>query len=173
MPGTTDEHPVLFRIEVNAGSGSGGKILNRPIPPAFPESVRFVEQNFYTRCKELVVDRDPRHHEFLIQLRAFDAARSGTGIGLPMLLALCSGLLDKCLKGGLIAVSALNFGRTLDPVHNSVTLAELATEKQATILLLPISARRQLFEFPDELATKIDIQFYTDVRDALMKSLGD
>ena len=53
------------------------KILNAPVPPAFRESVRYGEQNLYTRAKELVGDRDPRSHEFSVQLRAMDADRSG------------------------------------------------------------------------------------------------
>lgn len=172
-PGSTDENSGLFRIEVNVGPGSGAKILNQPVPPAFRESVRYAEQNLYSRGRELVGDRDPRHHEYSIQLRAFDAARSGSGIGVPGLLAICSALLEKSLKGGLIAVGALNLGGTVDPVHNPVNVAELAIEKQATILLMPISARRQLFELPDDMAAKIDIQFYTDMKDALMKALAD
>jgi ATP-dependent Lon protease len=38
---------------------------------------------------------------------------------------------------------------------------------------MPISSRRQLFELPDELATKINIDFYADVTDALMKGILD
>ena len=38
-------------------------------------------------------------------------------------------------------------------------------------LLMPISARRQLFELPDELATKISIEFYGDSKDAFLKAL--
>jgi len=34
-PGGMDEHPGLFRIEVNEGPGTSLKILNKPIPPAF------------------------------------------------------------------------------------------------------------------------------------------
>jgi ATP-dependent Lon protease len=172
-PGSTDEHPGLFRIEVSVGPGSGAKILNHPVQPSFRESVRIAEQNLYSSSKILVGDRDPRHHEFSIQLRALDAAKSGTGIGMPTLLALCSGLLEKSLKGGLIAVGALNLGGTIDMLHNPVSIAELAIEKKATTLLVPLSARRQLFDLPDELAAKIDIQYYTDIRDALMKSLAD
>ena len=40
-------------------------------------------------------------------------------------------------------------------------------------LLLPISARRQLNELSDEMATKISILFYADAREALIKTLGD
>ena len=77
------------------------------------------------------------------------------------------------LKGGLIAVGGLNLGGGLDPIYNAVNVAELAVEKGATTLLIPISARRQLNELSDEMATKISILFYADVREALIKALGD
>ena len=64
-------------------------------------------------------------------------------------------------------------GGTIEPVHNAVTLAELAVEKGAKSLLLPVSCRRQLFELSDEMATKLDIEFYQDGRDALLKALAD
>ena len=54
-----------------------------------------------------------------------------------------------------------------------MNIAELAVEKGATTLLIPISARRQLNELSDEMATKISILFYADVREALIKALGD
>ena len=43
-----------------------------------------------------------------VQLRAFDAARQGNSLGLPVLLALCSGLLRTSLQGGLIAVGGVS-----------------------------------------------------------------
>ena len=58
------------------------KILNQPTPPPFRESVKVGEQNLYTRAKELVGDRDPREHEFSIQMRAIDADKIGNGLGL-------------------------------------------------------------------------------------------
>src|SRR5947199_6450406 len=71
-PGGPDEHAGLFRIDVTTGPGSNVRILNQPPPPPLKESVRCAEQNLYVRAKELVGDRDPRAHEFSIQLRAFD-----------------------------------------------------------------------------------------------------
>ena len=121
----------------------------------------------------MVGDRDPRQHEFSVQLRAFDASKSGAALGLPALLALCGALLGKSLKGGLVSVGGLNLGGGMDPVYNAVSVAELAVEKGATSLLIPISARRQLNELSDEIATKISILFYSDVREALFKALGD
>ena len=83
-----DAGPGLCRIEVTVGPGSGVKILNQPTPPAFRESVRVGEQNLYTNARDLVGDRTPRQHEFTVQLRGFDADKSGTGLGLPILVAL-------------------------------------------------------------------------------------
>lgn len=35
----------------------------------------------------------------------------------------------------------------------------------------PVSCRRQLYDLSDDMATKVDIQFYQDARDALLKAL--
>lgn len=51
--------------------------------------------------------------------------------------------------------------------------AEMAVEKGAKSLLLPVACRRQLCDLSDEIATKLDIEFYQDVRDALLKALVD
>jgi len=61
----------------------------------------------------------------------------------------------------------------LAAVYNAVNVAEIAIEKGATTLLIPISARRQLNELSDDMAVKISILFYADAREALIKALGD
>ncbi len=170
-PGGLDTSPGLYRIEVTVGPGGGVKILNAPVPPAFRESVKYGEQNLYTRSKELVGDRDPRSHEFSVQLRAMDSDRSGSGLGLAVLVALCSSLLERSIQGGLIVVGALNLGGSVEQISNPVAIAELAVEKGATTLLMPISARKQLFNLSDEMATKISIEFYADPADAFIKSV--
>jgi ATP-dependent Lon protease len=170
-PGGQDENAGLYRIDVQEGPGSGVKVLNKPTPAPFQESIRYAEQNLLARARELVGDRDPRQHEFNVQLRAFDASRSGAALGLPALLALCSALVGKSLKGGLIAVGGLNLGGGIDPLYNAVSVAELAIEKGAETLLAPIAARRQLNDLSDEMATKLSILYYADAREALLKSL--
>ena len=74
---------------------------------------------------------------------------------------------------GRVAVGSLNLGGSVDPVFNPVDIAELAIEKGARILLMPVSARRQLIDLPDDKATKVDIQFYGDAREALIKGLAE
>ncbi|MGP4905168.1 protease Lon-related BREX system protein BrxL [Psychrobacter faecalis] len=166
-----DDNAGLYRIEVNEGPGSGVKILNNPAPAAFKESLRYAEQNLYARSMQLIGDRDPRAHEFTVQLRAFDAAKKGSRIGVAALVAMCSSILKKSVKGGLILIGEINLGGSIEPVTNAVNIAELAVEKGASVLLMPVTARRQLYDLSDDMATKIDIQFYQDARDALLKAI--
>ncbi len=170
-PGADGAGAGLHRIEATVGPGSGVRILNHPVPPAFRESVRVGEQNLYVQAKELVGDRDPRHHEFSIQLRAMDADRSGTGLGLPVLVAFAGALLERNTRGGTIVVGPLSLGGAVELLPNPVSIAELAVDKQAATLLMPVAARRALSDLPDELWTKLNIEFYADTADCVFKSL--
>jgi ATP-dependent Lon protease len=171
-PGSGDENPGLYQVNITEGQGSGVKILNQPAPAPFKESVRCAEQNLYVRPKELVGDRDPRQHEFSVQLRAFDSAKSGSAVGVGVLLALCSSLLQKSIKGGLAVTGGLNLGGSIETIFNPVAVVEIAIEKGAASILMPISSRRQLNDLPDDLAAKITIHYYLDARDALLKALA-
>jgi len=170
--GGSGENPGLYKVDITEGPGSGVKILNQPTPPPFRESVRCAEQNLYVRAKELVGDRDPRQHEFSIQLRAFDSAKSGSAVGVAVLVALCSSLLQKSIKGGFAVTGGLNLGGSIETIFNPVAVVETAIEKGAASILMPISSRRQLNELPDDLAAKITIHYYVDARDALLKALA-
>jgi ATP-dependent Lon protease len=169
--GGQEETTGLYKLEINVGPGSGIKILNKPTPPQFQESVRYAEQNLYSKSKVLIGERDPRSHEFSIQLRAFDASKSGNGTGMAVLIGLCSAILEKNIKGGLVIIGQLNLGGSLDMVFNAVNLAEIAIEKGATTLLIPLNARKQLNDLSDDMITKINIQYYSDLKDCLLKAM--
>lgn len=170
-PGSDEAGAGLYRVEVAVGPGGGAKILNHPAPPAFRESVKVGEQNLYGRSRELVGDRDPRAHEYAIQLRPFDADRSGAGLGLPVLVACVGGMLERSVRGGMIIVGPLNLGGSVELLSNPVAIAEIAIDKQAATLLMPVATRRALNDLPDELWTKINIEFYSEPTDGVFKSL--
>ena len=172
-PGGQDEGTGLFRIEVNESKGSGVRILNQAPPGPFRESVRIAEQNLYVRSRELVGERNPREHEFSVQLKSFDAAKSGDQVGGGMLIALCSALLGKPLKGGLVVCGGITLGGSLEPVHNPIDIVELAMEKGAVAVLLPVSSRRALIDLSDDVATKVQVLFFSDAVDALRKAIHD
>lgn len=172
-PGSGEAGAGLYRIEVTSGPGTSVRILNTPAPPGFKESVKVGEQNLYSLAKKLVGDRDPRTHEFSIQMRAMDNDKTGIGVGLPVLVALAGSLLERSTRGGLIIVGSLNLGGSVEMLPNACALVEIAVEKQASVLLMPVAARRQLNDLPDEIWTKINIEFYSEASDGFFKALTE
>jgi len=172
-PGGQDEGSGLYRLEVNDTPGSGCKLANVQPPAPLRESVTAAYQNLLAHAQQLVGDRDPKYRELTVQVRAMDAPKQGAHLGVPLLLAFCSAILGKSLKGGLVIVGGLTVGGSLEPLYNGVDVAELAAEKGAQTLLLPISCRRQLNDLSDEVAAKLTVTYYLDARDALLKGLGD
>ena len=168
-----DEGAGLYRIEVSEGPGGGVRILNRPAPQAFAEAIKYAEANLYSRAAELVGDRNPREHEFSVQLRAYDASKGGRSLGVAALLALCGVLIGKNLRGGLVVVGGLNLGGSIDLLPNAIDAVELAVEKGASVLLMPVSSRKQFINLSDDMATRINVLFYGDVRKAFIKAIAD
>ena len=54
-------------------------------------------QNLHARSRELVGDRNPREHEFTVQLRSFDAAKAGAQTG----FLFCWRYRRRCVSGAL------------------------------------------------------------------------
>ncbi len=172
-PGSHDEGTGLYRIEVNEGPGGTVRILNQSPPPPFRESINFAIQNLYTRAGELVGDRNPREHEFTVQLRSFDAGKSAAHTGVAALVALASALLARPLKGGMAVVGGINLGGSIELVHNPIDVVDHALAKGATAVLIPVSCRRALVDLSDDAATRVQLLYYADAPDALRKALHD
>ena len=123
---------------------------------------------------ELVGDRNPREHEFAVQLRSFDAAKSGDQSGCGGAGRLwprrCCG---RPLKGGLAIVGGITLGGSIEPVHNPIDLVELALEKGATAVLdagvMPPRACRSFRRCRHQGAGF----FYLDAADALRKAVHE
>src|SRR6202011_4715281 len=77
------------------------------------------------------------------------------------------------LKGGLAVVGGINLGGSIEPVHNPVDVVEHALSKGASAILVPVSCRRQLVDLSDDVATKVQVLFYSDAADALRKVLHE
>ena len=141
--------PGLYRIESAEYPGRRARgLLNQAAPAPLRESFKVAEQNLVAQARSLVGDRDPREHNLTAQVRALDAAKTGAGLGLPILLALASAMLQRSVRGGLIAVGNLSLGGGVETVLNAAALAEHAMEKGATRaaapgLRSPSAARRQ------------------------------
>ncbi len=54
---------------------------------------------------------------------------------------------------------------------NAARIAELAVDKQAATLFIPVAARWQLADLPDDVWTRLNIEFQKNTADAVFKAL--
>ena len=157
-----DENAGLYRIEVNEGPGSGVRILNQPAPGPFRESVRYAEQNLLMRAKELVGDRDPRQHEFTVQLRAFDAAKSGACVGAAGSACALQRPAGEEPEGRPDRRRRPQPGRRHRPGLQRRQRRRAGRREGRDHAADPDLRPRQLNELSDEMATKLTILYYAD-----------
>ena len=74
-------------------------------------------------------------------------------------------------RGGTIVIGERNLGGYLEPPPSAQRIAEPAVDKQAGTVLMPVAARRQLADLPDDIWTRLNIEFYKDAADAVFKAL--
>ena len=171
-PGGPEEHPGLFRLDVTEGPGSGVRILNQPPPaPIQGEPALRRAEPLRPRQRAGRAIATPGRTSSRSNCAPSTPASPGAGTGVGALLALCSALLEKSLKGGLIVVGGLNLGGSIEPIYNAVGIVEAAVDKGAKTILLPVTTRKQLVELDDDIATRVTVVFYGDARDALLKAL--
>jgi ATP-dependent Lon protease len=149
------------------------RVLNNPVPAPFKESIRCAEQNLYARAPcSWSATATRASHEFSVQLRGFDAAKSGCQDRRGALIALSSALLRKSVRGGLVVVGEVTLGGTIEPDPQRGDLAEMALRKEPSRCCCPCPAA-QLFDLSDDMATKLDIEFYQDAKVATFRISGN
>ncbi|MDB6041595.1 MAG: MarR family transcriptional regulator [Gammaproteobacteria bacterium] len=162
---------TVSRIEVAEARGHGIRLLNESPSAALRASVKTAKDYLYLHAADLVGTRNPKDQELIVEVHPLNG-RVGGSSGVGLLLALCSSLLKKQLRGGLVIVGELA-GDAVKPIQQPAELVETAVREGARAILMPVSCRRALLDVPDEVATNIEMLFYADASDALKKALQE
>jgi DNA-binding MarR family transcriptional regulator len=164
--------PSVSRIEVAEARGHGVRLLNEPPPAALRAGVKTAKDYLYLHARDLVGALDPKKHELTVEIHPLNGTKAGGSFAVGLLLAFCSSLLKKQLRGGLVIVGELA-GDTVKPIPQPTEFVETAVREGARAILMPVSCRRALANVSDEIATQIEILFYASASDALSKALQE
>jgi ATP-dependent Lon protease len=129
-PGGQDEHPGLFRLEVTEGPGSGVRVLNNPVPAPSKSPFAAPSRTCMRAPSNWWATATHGHTSFRFSCAALTRPSPAPRLGVAALIALSSALLKKSVRGGLVVVGEVTLGGTIEPIHNAVTLAEIAVEKR-------------------------------------------
>jgi MarR family transcriptional regulator, organic hydroperoxide resistance regulator len=163
---------TVARIEVAETRGHGIRLLNEPPPAALRAGVKTAVDYLYVHARDLVGARNPKSHELTVKIHPLNGSKVGGPFGVGLLLAFCSSLLKKQLRGGLVIVGELA-GDAVKPVPQPAEFVETAVREGARAILMPVSCRRAMADVSDEIATKIEMLFYANVSDALSKAFQE
>lgn len=161
---------AVARIEVAQARGHGVRLLNESPSGALRAGVKAAKKYLHTHAADLVGTRNPRGRELTIQVHPLNGRKVAGSFSLGLLLALCSSLLNKQLRGGLVIVGELA-DDSMKSVEQPTELIDAAVREGARAVLMPVSCRRALLDVSDEVATTIEMLFYASVPEALSKAL--
>src|SRR5579885_2163939 len=129
--GSPETGPGLYRIEVTCDRALASRSsISRHLRHS-ARAYAWANRTFTHVQSSWSETATPGKSEFSIQMRPMDADKSGAGIGVAVLVALCGSLLARNTRGGTIIAGALNLGGSIETIPNAVRIAELAIDKQA------------------------------------------
>jgi MarR family transcriptional regulator, organic hydroperoxide resistance regulator len=163
---------TLARIEVADSRGQGVRIGGDSPSAALRTGVKAAKDYLYGHAADLLDAHNPRSHELVVSIHSLDGRKAEGSYSMGLLLACCSALLKRQLRGGLVIVGELG-GDALRPIKQPEDFVEAAVRDGARAVLLPVTCRRALLDVSDEIATEIEILFYAGVTDALKKALQE
>jgi DNA-binding MarR family transcriptional regulator len=162
---------TLARIEVTQGKGRGAHFIGDN-SAALREGLDAAKAYLQANAARLVGDRDPKGKEWIAKVHPFEAGATDASFELGMLLALCSSLLKKPLRRGLLVVGDIP-GEDAESLKRPTDFIEIAAEAGARVVLLPVSCRRAAASISDEIATQLEIVFFANATDALSKAIQE
>jgi DNA-binding MarR family transcriptional regulator len=163
---------AVSRIEVAESRGHGIRLLNNPPPADLRSGVKAAKAYLYLHARDLVGARNPKSHELVVEVHPLSGGKVAGSFGMGLLLAFCSSLLKKQLRGGMVIAGELAVD-TVKSLPQPTEFIENAFREGARAILMPVSCRRAIVDVSDEIATKIEILFYANAADALTKAFQE
>ena len=136
------------------------------------EGLKAARKYLHEHSRSLLGEKELDGKELVAKVTPLTGSGGDAPFSLGLLLALCSSVLKKPLRGGLLVVGELpHEGAETD--RRAVDFIGAAVEQGARGVLLPVSWRRAAAGISDEVATRLEIVFFSDARDALGKALQE
>jgi MarR family transcriptional regulator, organic hydroperoxide resistance regulator len=164
--------PTLARIEVAHRKGRGVRLAPGKSSVVLRQGLKAATGYLHEHSRILLGEKEVNRKEWVAKVTALDGSGGDAPLSLGLLLALCSSILRKPLRSGLVVVGELTHDGA-ETVKHPVDFIGAAVEQGARRVLLPVSWRRAAAGISDEVATQLEIVFFVDVRDALGKALQE
>lgn len=161
----------LFRVEVAVMRGSGSYAVTGAVGRAMREAVRTAYDYLRTNISKYSVDRSIDDYDAHFQVVNLMQAKEGSQTAAAFFVALFSALVGIPVRGGTVVLGEITIQGGVLPVQGFAECVQLARENGARSVLVPTANARDLAQVPADLLGGLEVAFYADPRDCLMKAL--
>lgn len=162
----------LFRVEVAATKGGSGYAVTGSGSRAVREAVRTAYDYLRTHWHELAVERPLEGFALNVQVVDLQSAEEVTPSSMALAVAIVSQMLDRPVAAGTVILGGVTVaGGTLSIVGFADCL-QVVAEQGARRVLIPIDNSGELSSVPPDILNRVDVAFYGNPRDAVLKALG-
>lgn len=162
----------IFRLEVAAVKGGSGYAVTGSSGRPVREAARTAYDYLRTHWHELAVERPLDGHQLNIQVVDLQRAEGLTPSSMAFAVAVVSAMLDHPVAGGTVVLGDITVGGATLAVMGFADCLQAVAEQGARRALIPIQNAGELSSVPQEILAKLDIAFYNDPKDAVLKALG-
>jgi ATP-dependent Lon protease len=162
----------IFRLEVAAVKGGTGYAVTGSSGRAAREAARTAYDYLRTHWHELAVEKPLDGYQLNIQVVDLQRAEGLTPSSMAFAVAVVSAMLDRHIAGGTVVLGDITVGGATLAMMGFPDCLQAVAEQGARRALVPIQNAGELSSLPQEILGKLDIAFYKDPKDAVLKALG-
>ncbi|MCL5265968.1 MAG: protease Lon-related BREX system protein BrxL [Chloroflexi bacterium] len=179
-PGTTftvgldaeSQRYALFRVEVALMKG-GGFTATGAVGKSMKEAIRTAYDYLRSNVHRFTIDRSLEDLDVHFQVVNLMQAKEGSQTAAAFFIALFSALVSKPIRPGTVVLGEITIQGGVLPVTELAECVQLARENGARRVLVPTTNARDIPHIPYELLTGLELAFYADPKDCLLKALQD
>jgi ATP-dependent Lon protease len=161
---------ALFRIEVALMKG-GGYTVTGAVGKIMREAVRTAYDYLRSNIHKYSGDRSLDDYQAHFQVVNLMQAKEGSQTAAAFFVALVSALINKPIRPATVVLGEITIQGGVLAVAELAECVQLAKENGARAVLVPVTNAKDIPTIPGEILAGLDLAFYSDPRDCLMKAL--
>ena len=164
---------ALFRVEVALMKGGGTYTVTGAVGRAMREAVRTAYDYLRSNLHRFTIDRSLEDLNAHFQVVNLMQAKEGSQTAAAFFVALFSALVKKPIRPATVILGEITVQGSVLPVADLAECVQLARENGARRVLVPTANAKDIPRIPSELLAGMELAFYSDPRDCLLKALED
>lgn len=163
---------ALFRVEVALMKGSGYTVTGA-VGRAMREAVRTAYDYLRSNIHRFTVDRSLEDLQVHFQVVNLMQAKEGSQTAAAFFVALFSALVGRHIRPATVVLGEITVQGGVLPVSDLGECVQLAKENGARRVLVPIANAKDIPHIPPEILAGLELAFYSDPRDCLLKAIQE